>query len=100
MIHLSLSHTYIAVTFILLIIRVLRGEDMEDQFTERFISPPLKDIKFLQQKLTAGELDVLYFLHRQLSLDWEIYIQPHLNGLCPDFVILNPKVGIVVINLT
>ena len=72
---------------------------MEDQFTERFISPPLKDIKFLQQKLTAGELDVLYFLHRQLSLDWEIYIQPHLNGLCPDFVILHPKVGIVVIEV-
>lgn len=28
--------------------------------------------------------------------DWEIYIQPHLNGLRPDFVLLNPNVGIAV----
>jgi hypothetical protein len=31
---------------------------------------------------------------RTLPLGWEIYIQPHLNGLRPDFVLLNPEVGI------
>jgi hypothetical protein len=31
---------------------------------------------------------------RTLPPEWEIYIQPHLNGLRPDFVLLNPKVGI------
>jgi hypothetical protein len=39
---------------------------------------------------------VLEFFDRNLSMDWEIYIQPHLNGLRPDFVLLNPKVGIAV----
>ena len=28
--------------------------------------------------------------------DWEIYIQPHLNGLRPDFVLLHPKKGIAI----
>ena len=27
---------------------------------------------------------------------WEIYIQPHLNGLRPDFVLLHPDIGIAV----
>jgi len=31
-----------------------------------------------------------------LSENWEIYIQPHLNGLRPDFVLVNPNVGIAV----
>lgn len=28
-----------------------------------------------------------------------MYVQPHLNGLRPDFVLLNPKVGIVVVEV-
>jgi hypothetical protein len=31
---------------------------------------------------------------RRLPSGWEIYVQPHLNGLRPDFVLLNPNVGI------
>lgn len=31
-----------------------------------------------------------------LAPEWEIYLQPHLNGLRPDFVLLNPNVGIAV----
>jgi len=31
-----------------------------------------------------------------LPIEWEIYIQPHLNGLRPDFVLLHPRVGIAV----
>ncbi|WP_239002810.1 DEAD/DEAH box helicase [Rhodovastum atsumiense] len=31
---------------------------------------------------------------RNLPIEWEIYVQPHMNGLRPDFVLLNPKVGI------
>lgn len=27
---------------------------------------------------------------------WEIYVQPHLNGLRPDFVLLHPRIGIAV----
>ena len=36
------------------------------------------------------------FFDTHLSPAWEIYVQPHLNGLRPDFVLLNPDVGIAV----
>ena len=39
---------------------------------------------------------MLNFFMNHLTQDWEIYIQPHLNGLRPDFVLLSPKKGIAV----
>lgn len=44
--------------------------------------------------LTSGERRFLALLDRGLPPGWEIYAKPHLNGLRPDFVILNPNVGI------
>mgnify|MGYP002654379621 CR=1 FL=1 len=69
---------------------------MNKNLNERFISPPLKEIDTLRTSLNEGEKIVLDFFHRNLCLEWEIYIQPHLNGLRPDFVLLNPSVGIAV----
>lgn len=63
---------------------------------ERVINPPLAEHAKLRQPMTAGEQKVFEMFHRHLPIDWEIYIQPHLNGLRPDFVLLNPKVGIAV----
>lgn len=62
----------------------------------RFVSPPVSEFDKLRQPLTAGERLVFEFFDKHLAEDWEIYIQPHLNGLRPDFVLLNPKVGIAV----
>lgn len=62
----------------------------------RFVSPPKSAFNTLRQPLTAGERKVFDFFDTHLPEDWEIYIQPHLNGLRPDFVLLNPKVGIAV----
>jgi archaellum component FlaG (FlaF/FlaG flagellin family) len=62
----------------------------------RFISPPLEELDKLRTPLNEGERIVLDFFDHNLSQNWEIYIQPHLNGLRPDFVLLNPKVGIAV----
>lgn len=69
---------------------------MNKNLNERFISPPLKEIDTLRTSLNEGEKIVLDFFNRNLGLEWEIYIQPHLNGLRPDFVLLNPSVGIAV----
>ena len=60
----------------------------------RIIHPPLAALQNLRQPLTKGEMAVLELFHRKLSEKWEIYIQPHMNGLRPDFVLLNPDVGI------
>ncbi len=65
----------------------------------RVISPPLSEINKLRQPLTDGEKITLQYLDQNLPPAWEIYIQPHLNGLCPDIIILNPCVGIVVIEI-
>ncbi|TAY80983.1 nuclease-related domain-containing DEAD/DEAH box helicase [Rhizobium ruizarguesonis] len=46
--------------------------------------------------MTKGEQAVFELFDRSLGPSWEIYIQPHLNGLRPDFVLLNPRVGIAV----
>lgn len=64
--------------------------------TARIISPPLNQLASLRTPLTVGEQRVLDFFDNFLAPEWEIYIQPHLNGLRPDFVLLNPQVGIAV----
>ena len=63
---------------------------------QRFVSPPPQELAKLRQPLTRGERLVFDVFNKYLSPKWEIYIQPHLNGLRPDFVILNPDVGIAV----
>ncbi|WP_338303729.1 NERD domain-containing protein/DEAD/DEAH box helicase [Erythrobacter sp. Dej080120_24] len=65
----------------------------------RTVHPPKKQLDKLRQPLTSGEKMVLDFLDRKLDKQWEIYIQPHLNGLRPDFVLLNPAFGIGVIEV-
>jgi hypothetical protein len=62
----------------------------------RLISPPRDQLESLRTPLNRGERLVFEFFDRYLPQDWEIYIQPHLNGLRPDFVLLHPGVSIAV----
>ena len=62
--------------------------------TKRVISPPKEEWDKLRQPLESGERRFLEYLDDNMPIEWEIYIQPHLNGLCPDVVILHPRVGI------
>jgi len=62
----------------------------------RFVSPPIDQFDKLRQPLTDGERIVFDLFNAHLSFEWEIYLQPHLNGLRPDFVLLHPQVGIAV----
>ena len=62
----------------------------------RFVSPPIDQFDKLRQPLTDGERIVFDLFNAHLPIEWEIYLQPHLNGLRPDFVLLHPKVGIAV----
>lgn len=65
----------------------------------RIISPPANQLDNLRQPLTRGERMVFDFFNHHLPIDWEIYLQPHLNGLCPDIVLLNPNAGIAVFEI-
>lgn len=60
----------------------------------RLVHPPLAEFDRLRQPLTAGEKRVFEVFNSSLPDGWEIYIQPHLNGLRPDFVLLHPNGGI------
>ena len=75
-----------------------RMRDMSGQATSaserRVVHPPLNEMSRLRQPLTDGERAVLDLFVRKLPSGWEIYVQPHLNGIRPDFVLLNPNVGI------
>ncbi len=62
----------------------------------RIIEPPLRDLDRLPTPLTSGERKFLDVLLTALPPSWEIYIQPHLNGLRPDFVLLHPERGVAV----
>lgn len=63
---------------------------------DRFVSPPRDQLSQLRQPLTPGEWKVFSLFDLNLDPEWEIYVQPHLNGLRPDFVLLHPRVGIAV----
>jgi hypothetical protein len=45
-------------------------------------------------RMEPGEKEVLQLFEAKLDDRWEIYVQPYLNGLRPDFVLINPDVGI------
>jgi len=62
----------------------------------RLISQPKYQIDRLRQSFYEGEYLVFQFFDKYLAEEWEINIQPHLNGLQPEFVLLNPDVGIAV----
>lgn len=62
----------------------------------RVVVPPLSELHALRQPLTAGERRVLDWFLEILPSGWEIYVQPHLNGLRPDFVLMHPENGIAV----
>ena len=63
----------------------------------RVVSPPALELEKLRQPLTQGEQEVFDYFNDNLPEGWEIYIQPHMNGLRPDFVLLHERAGIVVV---
>ena len=56
------------------------------------MEPPLEDLQRLG--LEPGERLFLDYLLRHLPEEWEIYVQPPLNGKRPDVIVMNPAVGI------
>jgi Nuclease-related domain len=65
--------------------------------SQRLIYPPLEALA--GRGLTAGETRVLDYLARTLPWSWEIYVQPHLNNLRPDFVLLEPAGKVLVVEV-
>ena len=66
---------------------------------QRLIDPPKDQWTLLPTPLTDGERAVAELFDAKLPLEWEMYVQPHLNGLRPDLVLLNPLAGIAVFEI-
>lgn len=62
----------------------------------RIISPKREDWEELPTPLTSGERQAVEFFDRYLPKKWEIYLQPRINGLQPDIVLLHPEIGVAV----
>ena len=62
-------------------------------------SPVKEDWDTLRQPLTSGERTVADLLYSGLCDPWEIYLQPHINGMIPDFVLLHPSQGVVILEV-
>lgn len=65
----------------------------------RYMSPNWEEINRLRTPLNEGERQVLELLDRELDEGWEIYTQPPMNGLRPDFVAMHPERGICIIEV-
>lgn len=61
--------------------------------------PSLEEIERLRVPLELGERYLLDFLLGYLSDNYEIYVQPFLNGDRPDIVIVRPDAGVLVIEV-
>ena len=44
----------------------------------RFVSPKITELDKLRQPLTRGEEIVFNYFNKNLTSDWDIYIQPHI----------------------
>ena len=66
---------------------------------QRIIDPPKDQWVRLPTKLTSGEQKIFELFSAKLPVEWGMYIQPHLNGLRPDLVLLNPYAGIAVFEI-
>jgi hypothetical protein len=60
---------------------------------------PSRAVLASRGRLTAGEEKVLDILDSELAEEWELYVQPHLNGLRPDFLCLHPSGSAVVVEV-
>lgn len=63
------------------------------------IFPDWNFIDKFRNKLQEGEREIASYFYSNLSDDWEVYVQPFLNGSRPDIIILNPNFGVMVIEV-
>ena len=61
--------------------------------------PSLEEINSFRVPLTPGERHLLNFLLSHLADNYEVYVQPFLNGDRPDFVVVRPDAGVLIIEV-
>lgn len=62
----------------------------------RIISPSLEHMSRHKSIMTVNEKLIFDLFEKNLDAEWEIYFKPHMNGIRPCFVLLNPNAGIAI----
>ena len=60
------------------------------------IYPTWDEIEKLHNPLTEGERTLARFLDNTLTQEWDIFVQPYLNGRRPDIIVFNQDVGVII----
>lgn len=76
-----------------------RGVAEAQQPVARFVSPPLPVLQLRGSMLNDSERLVLSWLDRCLPPETEIYCEPDFMGVRPDFVLLDKKRGVTVLEV-
>ncbi len=58
--------------------------------------PSWDEIRNFHNPLTEGEEKIAKFLDDILPEEWDIFVEPYLNGNRPDIIIFNPQVGVMI----
>jgi len=61
--------------------------------------PSWTQLRDLTTPLTPGEAHLAAYLERDLGPEWEVYLQPFLNGTRPDVVALHPTRGALILEV-
>lgn len=61
--------------------------------------PNAAELHTLPTPLTSGEAHLVAYLARELGPEWEVYVQPFLNGTRPDVIALHPTRGALVLEV-
>lgn len=61
--------------------------------------PDAAELHTLPTPLNSGEAHLVAYLARELGPEWEVYVQPFLNGTRPDVIALHPTRGALVLEV-
>jgi thymidine kinase len=67
--------------------------------TEQRIHPSWQEVARFRTPRTEGEITLAKNLDEKLPSDWEIFIEPFLNGDRPDFALLHAEYGLWIIEV-
>ena len=56
-----------------------------------------EELKSLLSNYTQNEKTIIQYFFNNLSPHWEIYINPYLNGLQPDMIMMRKDTGIIIV---
>src|SRR5574341_1779141 len=64
--------------------------------SENRLYPDFAEIQKMTPDYIDEDFSLVKFLDKALPTQWELFFEPFYNGGCPDLVIMNPSVGLMV----